>query len=608
MSTGLDQPHHDGSERYVSSGAPELGDTVAVFLRVPHGAEAGRVHVRTTPDAEPRYTEAVVDRVTPAETWWRADITLENPETRYRFLLHGGGAYRWVTGTGVHHRDVSDAFDFRVVTFPPPPAWLTEAVVYEVFLDRFARAAPVPLVWPSWAVPAGWDDPVLADGRVAVHQLYGGDLAGVEAHLDHIAGLGANTVYLTPFFPAPSSHRYDASTFSHVDPLLGGDEALASLTATAHNRGLRVVGDLTTNHSGSTHEWFELAQADAASPEAGFYFLGDHPGDYVAWLGVPTLPKFDHRSPVLRRRLLAGDASVVARWLRPPFELDGWRIDVANMTGRLGEVDELGEVARTIRATMAAARPGSYLVAEHCYDASADLRGDGWHGTMAYAGFTRPVWSWLAGPATGAALMGSPAGLAHLPGAAVAATMREHLASVPWRSAAASMTLLDSHDTARFRTVANDRRRHVAAAGLLATYPGVPMVFAGDEVGLEGRTSDDGRRPMPWDRTGWDHTLLAAFRELLQLRRASPALQRGGLRWAHVGDDTLVFLRESLNERVLVAASRAAHEPVVLDAGLLGQRGTAPSLYGGVPLTVEGGAVALPAPSEAAVHVWRLEP
>ena len=190
----------------------------------------------------------------------------------------------------------------------------------------------------------------------------------------------------------------------------------------------------------------------------------------------------------------------MARWLQPPYELDGWRIDVANMTGRIGAIDELAPVARTIRATMAATRPDTYLVAEHCYDASADLRGDGWHGTMAYSGFTRPVWSWLADPAAGVKLMGFPGELPHLHGGAVAATMQEQLASMPWRSTAASLTLLDSHDTARFRTVANDAHRHVAAVGLLATYPGVPMVFAGDEVGLEGSTSDDGRRPMPWDQ------------------------------------------------------------------------------------------------------------
>jgi alpha-glucosidase len=278
------------------------------------------------------------------------------------------------------------------------------------------------------------------------------------------------------------------------------------------------------------------------------------------------------------------------------------------MTGRIGAVDELGPVARTIRATMAATRPDTYLVAEHCYDASSDLRGDGWHGTMAYSGFTRPVWSWLADPAAGAKLMGFPGELPHLHGGAVAATMQEQLASMPWRSTAASLTLLDSHDTARFRTVANDADRHVAAVGLLATYPGVPMVFAGDEVGLEGSTSDDGRRPMQWDPRRWDERLLSAFRDLLHLRRSSPALQRGGLRWAHAGDDTLVFLREARDERVLVAVSRAAHEPVVLDACLLGLRDTVEALYGDAVLFAEGDKVALPAPSEAAVHVWRLDP
>jgi alpha-glucosidase len=192
-------------------------------------------------------------------------------------------------------------------------------------------------------------------GHWRTHQYYGGDLDGIIAHLDHIASLGVGTIYLTPFFPADSNHRYDASSFSQVDPLLGGDEALARLAAAVHARGMRLMGDLTTNHCGSTHEWFRAAQADANSPEAGFFFFTEHPHDYAAWWGMKDMPVFDHRSAELRRRLYDGPDSVVARWLGP-HALDAWRIDVANMTGIHGDIDLNHELATTIRRTMAQSR------------------------------------------------------------------------------------------------------------------------------------------------------------------------------------------------------------------------------------------------------------
>src|SRR5699024_1567863 len=129
---------------------------------------------------------------------------------------------------------------------------------------------------PDWAVPARWGDPPLHRGPRTPLQLYGGDLDGILAHLDHISGLGADTLYLTPAFPAASNHRYNASTFDRVDPLLGGDEAYRRLVDGVHQRRMRILGDLTSNHTGDTHEWFRRASRDHRSVEHSFYyFTGD---------------------------------------------------------------------------------------------------------------------------------------------------------------------------------------------------------------------------------------------------------------------------------------------------------------------------------------------
>lgn len=604
---GAAPPHHDGSSLYVADPSPAPGDRVAVFVRVPHGAGVSRVAVRWTPDAEPRFREATVDRSDHREAWWRADLDVVNPVTSYRFLLGGDvHPYRWLTAAGVVGHDVPDGTDFRLTTFEPPPDWVTDAVVYQIFPDRFHRSAHAPPP-PDWAIPARWDDPVALGRRRSMRQVYGGDLAGIEEQLGHLEALGVNAVYLNPFFPAPSNHRYNASSFEDVDPALGGEDALASLVAALHRRGMRAIGDLTTNHCGSEHPWFLRARAEPDSPEGGFFYPGPD-GRFACWFDVPTLPKLNHASAELRRRLYEGPDSAAARWLRPPFDLDGWRIDVANMTGRHGADEMNHAVATALRATLREAKPGAYLLAEHAHDATGDLAGDGWHGTMSYGGFTRPLWCWLGhAEPLGGDFLGVPARMPRLGGPAVAATVDAFRAGIPWRTWVHNLTLLGSHDTSRWWTVAAARGQALVGAAVLLSFPGVPSILYGDEVGLQGAGSLAARRPMPWDEARWDGDAMERYRDLIRLRRGSDALRRGGFRWVHVGEDVLVYLRETGGQRVLVQAARAAHDPVSVDPAFLGtvRGGRAAHLLGGSPLPVTTDGAVLPADGPA-FHAWDL--
>jgi len=582
-------PHHDGS--LVSDPHPTLGASTAVFLRIPRASDTSRAWVRLVVDGEPELVAATVDRQDESTTWLRADLRVANPVVSYRWLLDGGPAgYRWLTGQGLFNHDVPDAADFRLSTFEPPPAWAT-GTIYQVFPDRFAKSADRPA--PSWAIPAAWDDPVIGEGPDTPRQFYGGDLDGVAAHLDHIASLGVGTIYLTPFFPAESNHRYNASSFAHVDSLLGGDEALARLAAAAHARGLRLMGDLTTNHCGRAHEWFRAAQADPDSPEAGFFFFTAHPDGYDAWWNIPDFPIFDHRSAELRRRLYDGPESVAARWLGP-HGLDAWRIDVANMTGRHGVVDVAHEVATTIRRTMRATVPESFLQAESNHDASRDLLGDGYQGTMNYAAFTRPLWQWLIPQQPRPYIHGKYPALPNLPGQDVVAAMRALSGVTPWQATLHAMNLIGSHDTDRVRSLLGDDGLVDVAFGMLAAYPGIPMIYQGDELGLRAWGPEHARLPMPWDHPErWDHRRLAFVRELFGLRAGSPALRRGGLRWLDVGDDSLTFVRESPEEAILVHAARAGHVPVRLPAEVVGAE--LPALFGAGDLRADSdGALTLP--------------
>lgn len=459
------QPHHDGSATYVPEPNVKLGGTVTVFLRVPRTSDVTLVWVRVINDREPELIQATVDRQDDRDTWLRAELPVVNPVVSYRFLLDGGPhAYQWLNGAGLHGRDVADAADFRLSTHEPPPAWST-GTMYQIFPDRFAKS--VDRQAPAWARPAAWDDPVIGEGPDTPRQYFGGDLDGIVAHLDHIASLGVGTIYLTPFFPAESNHRYNASTFGRVDPLLGGDEAMARLAAAARARGMRLMGDLTTNHCGNTHEWFQAALADPSAPEAGFFFFTEHPHRYDAWWNIPELPIFDHRSAELRRRLYEGPDSVVAKWLGP-YALDAWRIDVANMTGVHGAINLSHSVATTIRRTMAQVAAESFLQAESNHDASRDLLGDGYQGTMNYAAFTRPLWQWLLPPQARPYTHGKYPSLPNLPGRQIVAAMRELSGVTPWQATLHAMNLVGSHDTHRVASILPDPRLVDVAFGMLA--------------------------------------------------------------------------------------------------------------------------------------------
>lgn len=579
----LHEPHHDGSPLYVDDEAPATGWPVQVRVRTSPEDPVDQVWVRTTYDAEPTYHPCVEVGRDAHTVWWQGDLPVHNPVTHYRFLLVSGGEQRWLTGAGVVDHDPPDAFDFRLSSHPAAPDWARDAVVYQVFPDRFARSSAADgRETPHWAVPAGWDDTVAFepyDPHTPL-QLFGGDLDGITDHLDHLADIGVSVVYTTPVFPGESNHRYNASTFDRVDDLLGGDDAYVRLATAVHERGWRILGDLTTNHTGDTHEWFKDA-------ETRDYYCFRPDGTYECWMGHHTLPKLDHTNPDLRRAMVEGPDSVVARWLRPPFDLDGWRVDVANMTGRLGAVDVNHDIARAVRRTAETERPDAFVIGEHNHDASTDLDGDGWHGTMNYSGFSWPVWSWLRDPDSPARAFGRPVPVSRRPGGSIRRSLQEWQGRYGWRATSASWNILGSHDSARIRTVTGSGATHRVAAGLQFTLPGVPMLFAGDEIGMEGVLGEDSRRPFPWHRRdAWDDETLATYAALARLRRDHEALRRGGLRWAHADDDALVFLREHPAGSVLVAARRAASPAVDLplgDATLLLTTGADGDFTGTVP-------------------------
>ena len=234
-----------------------------------------------------------------------------------------------------------------------------------------------------------------------------------------------------------------------------------------------------------------------------------------------------------------------------------------------------------------------------------DLLGDGYQGTMNYAAFTRPLWQWLLPPQPRPYAHGKYPMLPNLPGQLVVSAMRELSGVTPWQGTLHAMNLIGSHDTHRIISLLGDPQRVDVAFGMLAAYPGVPMIYAGDEIGLATMGPEYARIPMPWAHPErWDQRRLASTQALFGARAASATLRRGGLRWLSIAEDALTFLREAPGESVLVHAARAQHPPIRLPAAVLGSElvglaGTADLRAGA------DGWVTLPAGGPA-FGMWRL--
>lgn len=571
---------------------PELfedrGERVLLRVRT-RGARPRRAFVRTEPDHEERLTPLAPLGPADALGWttWEAEVPVarHEPLTRYAFRFVFDDRQAWLAADGLHPGDPDTAVHFRHAAGHEPAAWVWDAVFYQVFPDRFRNGDPsndpqdgawtvggAPIVRRAWS-----ERPTRGMGS---REFFGGDLQGVADGLDHVTGLGANALYLNPVFVSPSSHKYDTVDYERVDPHLGGDEALRALLDAGRARGVRVVLDAVVNHTSERHPWFEAARRAVAeradAPSRDHYVFPDpaDPDRYVGWAGVRTLPVLDFASEGVRSKVYAGDDAVLRRWLRPPWSVDGWRLDVIHMLGEGPGAARNHDHVAAMRRAIRAERADAYVLGEHFFDATAWLQGHEEDGAMNYAGFLRPMLAFWAG----VDFRGDPE---RCDAAELDRRLARTRARIPWPMALSQFNLLSSHDVPRWRTrVGGDVDATVAAHHALFAYVGVPCVYYGDEVGLEGGEDPDNRRPMPWDAAAWDQRLLGTVRRLAHLRRRHPALARGRYRTLVADGDAFAFARLHEGEAVVCVLHRRGGPVAVPVAGLVAGDGWWDALNG----------------------------
>lgn len=400
-------------------------------------------------------------------------------------LFYYGDCYE-MAGTPTRADYFQLPFNHRADRFAAP-AWTRDAVVYNIFPDSFAAGKRLA---PNGAPPCR-----------------GGTVRGVTENLDYIASLGFNCIYLNPIFAARSYHRYDTLDYYRIDPHMGAEDDLRDLVRRAHALGIRVILDGVFNHVSSDHPFFRdvLEKGRASRYYSCFYALpetprlpaaGELPG-YTCFSYVADMPKTNTADPFLRQYF----CDIGAYWVRK-FDVDGWRLDVAN------ELDD--GFLRAFRASVKAAKSDALIVGEVWENAAHYLGGDMLDSAMNYD-FRRYCRRFFAEQTVDAETFDT--------------NVSTLLLRYNENALFAQLNLLDSHDVSRFLSLCGGKTERMELAVLLQmTFPGMPCVFYGDEKGLCGESEPEYRRPMEWDASS---PLEEAYRRMIALRKTHPALRYG---------------------------------------------------------------------------------
>lgn len=514
---------------------PELPDLnvdrgrLIVRLRI-RPNDVGAINLSTTTGPDVRMTRVAGD-----DLFDIYEARIPAIPTQYHFRLADGRGWRLFGAEGLDHGKPF-RFDPKTTKLFRVPTWPEGGVVYQVFPDRFANGDKKndltgTLPWNSTKLDYG--------------SRLGGDVAGIRQRLDYLQSLGIRTVYYTPVFDSPSYHRYDARSYTKIAPDFGTNADFALLTKQMRARGIRTVMDFAFNHTATDGPWFmDLRKNGASSKYRDFYFPNSFPievkenPNYVAWFGFPSMPKLNAANPEVQKACLAA----IDYW-REKASLAGVRLDVGN------EVDP--SMWRALRSHVKATSPAFWIVGENWGDGTPWFGGDQWDSQMGYQ-FRDAALGFFAD------------------GKTTPREFTDRLMAIysmyPPQVSRNLMNLIGSHDTPRFLTLCKgDGDLHRLATATLLTWPGAPMVYYGDEIGMTGGRDPMNRKGMDWTRATASNSMLRFYRRMIAVRNANPALQSGdpSILLADDASNTLAFARLLNDQAAVVAVNRDAKPQTV---------------------------------------------
>ena len=615
----------DGTEGYVYPPEPKESELVTFRFRTAKD-DVDRVGLVTSADTyvmEKECTQGEFD-------YYTFETRLGEEPFRYCFEVQSGTEKYYYGRCGIS-REILEYYNFVVVPGFSTPDWAKGAVMYQIFTDRFYNGDKSNDVETNEYYYIGdysrrvtnWDK---YPANMGVREFYGGDLQGVMDKLDYLQELGVEVVYFNPLFVSPSNHKYDIQDYDYIDPHYGkivddggevlpngvtdnsqatkykkrttglknleaSNELFIKLVEELHRRGMKVILDGVFNHCGSFNKWMDReriyegekdyepgAYISADSPYRSYFrFFKEEPenwpynGNYDGWWGHDTLPKLNYEDSVKLENYIL---YIGRKWVSPPYNVDGWRLDVAADLGRSNEYNH--DFWKKFRTAVKDANPNALILAEHYGDPSDWLKGDEWDTVMNYDAFMEPITWFLTGMEKHSdeareELLGN---IDNFIG-----SMAHHMSNMLTPSLQVAMNELSNHDHSRFLTRTNHmvgRVEHLGpeaaneyvnkavmreAVVMQMTWVGAPTIYYGDEAGVCGFTDPDNRRTYPWGRE--DHELIAFHKEAIRIHKEHPALRTGSLKILGGEENVLSYARFKGNDRIVIVINNRSERTEV---------------------------------------------
>lgn len=557
--------------------------------------------------------------------FYECGIQLEEDTIHYYFEVQLGKMTCFFNMRGVT-KEIQEYYNFRIIPGFRTPDWAKGAVMYQIYVDRFYNGDPTNDVETREYMYLGDYTQKVEDwgkypAQMGVREFYGGDLQGVIDKLDYLQDLGIDVIYFNPLFVSPSNHKYDIQDYDYIDPHIGkiiheegellaeeqrenryatkyinrvtnihnleaGNQLFANLVAEAHRRGIRVILDGVFNHCGSFNKWLDReriyehaegyekgAFVDANSPYRNFFHFYEEdrwPYNYTydGWWGHDTLPKLNYESS---DRLMEYILKIAKKWVSPPFNADGWRLDVAADLGHSQEFNHY--FWQEFRKAVKEANPDAIILAEHYGNTAEWLKGNEWDTVMNYDAFMEPITWFLTGMQKHSDdyredLLGNAESFW--------GSMIHYGSSFSEPSLQVAMNELSNHDHSRFLTRTNRRVGRINTMGSQAaeegvnkavfreavlmqmTWPGAPTIYYGDEAGVCGFTDPDNRRTYPWGAE--DTELIRFHKEMIALHKERNELKTGSLMRLSDDFNFLAYGRFNRTDRTVVVVNNSPNE------------------------------------------------
>ncbi|WP_457557004.1 alpha-amylase family glycosyl hydrolase [Candidatus Harpocratesius sp.] len=551
---------HDGSRNFVFPANPKKGENIHIHIQMLKNSPIVQIFFSFFQDGEEiniemqkktilKRNNSLINNHSQNLQIYSTNIELQCCELKYRFRILTKQEHFWYSGLGITRISPPDEYSFTIIADAQIPSWVTKTVFYQIFPDRFCNGNPYIDVKDNEicrgnekSVHCEWNEIPGEYGKnyTSLH-FYGGDLAGIKEKISYLQDLGINGIYLNPIFMANSNHRYDTIDYYRIDPHIGTNEEFAQLVQDLHDQGIQIILDAVINHTGDKHPWFNRngdpnkggAYTSPNDPHRSFYrFYNEDPESFDAWKNYKLLPRLNYNSDKLKDQIYRKSDSVLKFWMKAPYNIDGWRFDCANMVGKYDSLGKKINIWEEIRVQLKEVNPNSFIIGESFYDGAELVNHHKLDAITNYCGFYSPLIRWLTQNDGIQALSNKEfrcfSFSYYFSLSDMITQMKIYRNKLPFQFQLIQINLLDSHDVPRlFSAIGKNESIMKMAVCFLFTYIGIPMIYYGDENGMEGISDPANRQPMIWEKSRWNSNLRQFYKKMIFLRKEYSELQIG---------------------------------------------------------------------------------